>query len=332
MGSTGLSAQFYDKENLSKLKRLMASSGFLWSNDQLIDYIAKSLTRKDEEQIFVEEDKVFVGCNLFMSSTACINGRIEPIRWSHSTYIQNNYRRKYGLDMVLRSYEYRNVFGFGLTEISGMIHKRLGSCFLNPSFAYVMKINHSYSSIRSNNLNDALEIDYNVFKKISCANDIIYPQDGMWNRKNLSVDFVRDANFIQKRFFDSPYDYSIYGISTPYSHDRLYFVTRIRTVKRERCLFLVDYRYSLDDQDAFQIILSALESIAKKNNIEKCFIFSSLKLSLTSFGENITRYGEPCAIVTNNKELSDTNVFITPADSDNELIPFERNNYLFYNN
>lgn len=323
MGSKGLIAQAYNKENLSKLKRLMSSSDFLWSNEQLIDYIAERLTRKDEEQLFVEDGKVFVGCNLFMSSHACINDSIVPIRWSHSTYLKDNYRRKYGLDLVLKSYEYRNVFGFGLTEISGMIHKRLGSIFLNPSFAYVLKPYGSKSCIISNNPNDTFEIDHNVFKKIRCANDIIFPQDGIWNRKNLSVDFVRDAIFFQKRFFDSPYDYNIYGISTPYSHDRLYFVTRIRIVKKERCLFLVDYRYSLDDHDAFRLILSALEQIAIKNNIEKCFFFSTVELSLTSFENNIARYGKPCAIVSNNKEILNTNVFITPADSDNELIPFE---------
>lgn len=303
----------------------MATSSFLWSNEQLIDYIAESLTRKDEEQLFVQDNKSFVGCNLFMSSNACINDRIEPIRWSHSTYLQDDYRSKYGLDLVLKSCEYRNVFGFGLTGISSMIHKRLGSIFLNPSFAYFMKPYGSKSCISSNNPNDAFEIDHNVFKKIRCTNDIIFPKDGLWNRKNLCVDFVRDANFFQKRFFDSPYDYSIYGISTPFSHDRLYFVTRIRIVNKERCLFLVDYRYSLDDQDAFRLILSALEQIAIKNNIEKCFFFSSVELSLTSFENNIALYGETCAIVSNNKEISDTNVFVTPADSDNELIPFEDN-------
>ena len=303
----------------------MATSSFLWSDEQLIDYIAEYLTNEEEEQLFVEDNDEFVGCNLFMSTKASINNKMEIVRWSHSTYLMEEYRKKYGLDLILRTYEKKNIFGFGLTDINNQIHNYLGSVFLNPSIAYVMTVDFSKIKHLPNIHNNTFEISGNIFKKINCAGEITYPHNGIWNGQKFDVDFVRDEDFIQRRFFKSPYNYSIYAISTPFAYDRLYFVTRTRKVKGEICLFLVDYRFSIDDGEAFYLILSALEVIAITHNIHTCYIFSTLKHFLCSSCWNIKEYGGKCQIVTNVKSLSQTNVFVTPADSDCELIPFENN-------
>lgn len=325
MGSTGIISHAFNADNLSKLKRLMASSSFLWSDEQLIDYIAGYLTNGKEKQLFVEENNKFVGCNLFMSTKASISNRMEVVRWSHSTYLMNEYRKKYGLDLILKTFEYKNIFGFGLTGINNQIHKYLGSRFLNPSVAYVMTVNDSKYNHLPNIRNNTFKIGANTFKKVNRAGEIVYPHNGIWNGEIMDVDFVRDEDFVHRRFFKSPNNYSIYSISTPFSHDRLYFVTRIRKVKGEMCLFLVDYRFSIDDGEAFDIIVSALEVIAKAHKIHTCYLFSTLEHSLSSSGLNINEYGEKCQIVTNIKSLAPTNVFITPADSDCELIPFDKN-------
>lgn len=323
MEDFGVISHVYDDRILSELNLFMHNSDFLWSDENLMDYIAKQLTHRDEEQLLVKENGLLVGCNLFMSSYASIRQKIESVKWSHSTLLKSEYRKKYGLNLVLRSYELKNVFGFGLTDINIKIHKRLGSKFFYPSLAYLMKIDLSKKTktILSEN---KFEIGPLSFKRIHASDEINYPQYGIWNGEKLNVDFVRDKDFIQKRFFSSPYQYCLYAMTTPFSHDRLYFVTRIRTINKERCLFLVDYRYSLEDHDAFGLILSALEMIAKHENIERCFFFSSIKFSMDSTGKAIERYGESCAIVTNIKDISDDYVFVTPADSDSELIPFDK--------
>lgn len=323
MENYGVISQVFDDKILAELNIFMHDSDFLWSDEILLNYIARHLTHKDEGQLFVKENGLLVGCNLFMSCHASINRNIESVKWSHSTFLKSEYRKKYGLNLILRSYELKNVFGFGLTDLNVKIHKILGSKFFYPSLAYLMKVDLSDDTkpILSDN---TLEIGHLLFKKIHTSNEIKYPQYGIWNRNKLNVDFVRDKNFIQERFFSSPYLYDLYGMTMPFSHDRLYFVTRIRKINEERCLFLVDYRYSLEDHEAFSLILSALEMIAKHNNIERCFFFSSIKFPIESMGKDIVCYGESCAIVTNIKDISGGCVFVTPADSDCELIPFDK--------
>ncbi len=247
------------------------------------------------------------------------------LKWSHSTFIKPEYRSQIGLDFFLRIYDEERVFGYGLTDINKALHKMVGSTFYNPSKAYLLQIETSpiYSKEIGDNFPETISVCNVLLKKARDASDIRYPNHGYWNESSLAIDFVRDENFIRNRFFESNNNYYLYYLeSSSNTYDPFYFVVRVRNCKGKRCLYMVDYRFDLDNPMSFQLILDAIILLAKINHIEVSYIFSTLPHKYIDPYERLFLWGEDSVIISNiktNDKCGD--IFVTPADSDSDLLP-----------
>ncbi len=304
---------------INELEPFFKRNGFLKSHASLL-YILNNLSDLRTKQLIVRNDKnSIVGCNLFIKTRAYILDHDEEIYWSNSTYLDPSYRASCGMKLMMKTEERTNVFGFGLTEINEKLQHLLGNFFLGKSEAYLIHIPHSDLKCSARRTNFCIpkyfEVDGLKWKRIMHSSELHYPNGGYWNKNNLAIDFVRDEDFIQKRFLNHYREYYIYApVQSEYS---AYFVWRFIHQNDSTALYLVDYRFPIDTPKQMESILNALTYLASLNNIQRVFVFTTI--GLPQIGYKTTIYGSPSLIVTNCTVFSNPQIFVTPADSDCEL-------------
>lgn len=305
---------------IPSIANFMKSSNFLWDDTSVLTYMLCTLNNPECKQILVYDDKDIVGCNFFIYTKAQINGKYEDIAWSNSTFLSPYYRKAIGLDFYLSIYERNNVLGFGVTPINLKLLRLIKASEIGSSYAYKIE-NRIYNKFNSNNkiiYPLQLTVRGKTLKRVYSASEIKTPNNGFWFNDKC-IDFIRDTDFIQRRFFKAPWKYMIYRLSSEAGMtDELYFVCRIRKNKGVRSLFLVDYRYTIGYQDALSIIIGALKQISTINNLKEILIFLS---DNTFTEENLEKYGDTAQVVTNISKFEVDSVIVTPADSDCDLIP-----------
>ncbi len=320
---------------IEELAKFMANSNFLWDDIRLLKYIIEKLSRRVDDNIVVTHNGRIVGCNLFLHTFASINGKSRAIRWSHSTYLEREHRKYIGLEFFLNSYSDKDTWGFGLTEINRKIHVLNGSTFCGESRAYIVSPFYSSAFKKMNcgsNVRDFyseyilpsnIELDGRSFIRCHSKDDHKMPHDGFWNPQILNVDFMRNQEFMKKRFYNCPNHYHVYKCILNTTQDELYFVFKIQFIKGMASIFLVDYRFDLSNAKGLSIILDCLCYIAFINSIGRIFLFTTLPSEyVVANYATIIPYGSDSVIVTNSLGISaDAFIMATPADSDCELIP-----------
>lgn len=320
---------------IEELADFMASSGFLWDDITLLKYLTEVLSSQIEDNVVVTYNGDIVGCNLYLRTLATIKGELRSISWSHSTYLAPEHRRYIGMQFFVTSCTKENIWGFGLTEINRRIHKLNDSIFCGESRAYILTLPTTLAKgICLDYIGAKLNINYDfpnifvvdgrTFTRCFCSEDHKVPDNGFWNPSVLNADFVRDQNFIRKRFYDYPNGYFVYNVRRDSSYDELYFVFKIRTVNGLPTIFLVDYRFKLSNLHGFATILNSLCHIASINSIDKIYFFTTLPSQyIASKYGTISSYGSKSDIVTNTYGMTENSfLMVTPADADCELIPF----------
>lgn len=320
---------------IKELAEFMASSNFLWNDFDLLKYIVKILSHKIEDNIIVTYKGKIVGCNLYLRTVATINGEIRTILWSHSTYLSPEHRKCIGLEFFINSYSKDDVWGFGLTEMNRRIHQLSGTTFCGKSCAYIVspyfiKTKKSRHFCNNSRLNEEYifpyyyELDGKKYIKCFSARDHNMPEGGFWNPSVLDVDFVRNQEFMEKRFYNNSKKYHIYRTSLDPNCDDSYFVFKVTTIKDLPALYLVDYRFNISDRSGLSAILNSLCYLASDNDINSIYFFTTLPTEYiySNYGF-ITPYGNKADIITNSLNVTnDCFMMVTPGDSDCELIPY----------
>ena len=307
-----------------ELVTFMESSDFLWSDVKLLKYILFTLNDTIEDNIVVLYRNKIIGCNLFITSIVSICGEIRKIRWSHSTYLLPEHRKYIGLQLFYEVNNLNDIWGFGLTSINRKLHKLNKTLFLTPSRAYVLNLD-KYNNISQHDQNyypPKFEVHNLSFEKCYSAKDHVMPNNGFWNKEIVDVDFIRDNEYMSRRFYNSPINYHIYKVSQKQECDLLYFVVRIRVIKGVKYLFLVDYRFKVNTPLVFTYIIDAFEFLARNNGISKGYIFTTLPANIIEQDIRLESYGTLSDIICNSEKVDSTfDLFVTPSDSDCDLIP-----------
>lgn len=324
---------------IEELGKFMADSKFLWNDVVLLRYIIERLSRFVDDNVVVTHNGRIVGCNLYFHTMAAINGEIRDIMWSHSTYLAPEHRRHIGLEFIAKTNSAENIWGFGLTETNRKIHKMTGNTFCGKSRAYIVtpscstsvdELHHVYNEAATLSDPDSKEIiplrfdlDGKTYIKCFSKEEHKMPNEGFWNPQILNVDFLRNRDFMEKRFYNLSSKYHVYKSILDATQDELYFVFKIQSINGVKAIFLVDYRFNLSDTKGLSRILDCLCHIAKSNSIWHIYIFTTLPPGYVATKyATITPYGSPTGIVTNSPGVSEnTLIMVTPADSDCELAP-----------
>ncbi|HEX8269206.1 MAG TPA: hypothetical protein VF581_04885 [Flavobacterium sp.] len=177
-----------------------------------------------------------------------------------------------------------------------------------PTTKFPQKIksgNHEFSKVTKEQLWD-LEVAYNP--------DLL--------------EFGRDRNFLNWRFYSAGFEYAVYKVSDSETNP-LYFVVRTTKIKGITTVMLVDYRFNTGNRENFEIILQAAAKVASRLFLPIVITSSSLRITDDLLQEQgYKKQGIPRPVVSNVKEyksykeqIDNRNfVFLTFADSDGEYL------------
>lgn len=279
--------------------------------------------------IVVNDKNEIVGCHLNFITKACIKGEENTIVWGHNTYLDEGYRRTMGMDLILEMAATKNGFGYGLTDINYKIQNLIKSnifinglrkyCIVNIWYIWwkLLKMTrkelHIPQSLPSH-------INYKTEKFYLCqnANEINIPDRGFWYKDICEIDFIRDQEFLNKRFFQNPVNkYYVYT-----NQDKnCYFA--IRPILHQGILGIqvADVRYLPTQPKLAKIIYLAIERICSKIHAGTMLFTTSDRTIRTLYENNRLCKSYPVAFVCGKKNVSsaDANIIVNAADSDDEF-------------
>lgn len=277
--------------------------------------------------IVVDDNMKIVGCHLSFGTKAWIHGKEVPVVWGHDTYLDTEYRREIGMDLVLEIAAIKNGFGLGLSDINVKIQKLIRAMFVDGTRKYciitpwiiwrkcqsLFKISSKFPVLPNNIV---IESETIVLCKI--PGDISIPNNGYWNKDKCEVDFIRDKDFLNKRFFQNPvhayYIYTIKGKSC-------YFVLRPIMYRGLSSLMLADFRYEHTWSLFVHLMYKAIMKICNMHKFAAIlFTTNDHHLKELIKGANICK-SYPVAFVGGKENLTskDSFVLINAADSDDEF-------------
>ena len=279
--------------------------------------------------LVLNDDNQIVGCHLNFNTKAWIYGKEEMISWGHNTYLNEEYRKEIGLDFVLEIARMKNGFGHGLSKKNMKIqHKLKYSTFITGIYKFrilnywaIEGVVKRTLKIRDNlNINFPKEIGLNkeMFAVCHNASELSIPNNGYWNKGYSDIDFIRDEDFLNKRFFKNPvHKYYIY---TNRNKD-CYFVVRPILFRGIRAIILVDFRYLPENTNVAKQIFKATEKLCSKVHAG-VMVFTTSNITIKNIYEKRMLCKYYSDIVTTGKHFaksSDTYAVVTAADSDGEF-------------
>jgi hypothetical protein len=254
---------------------------------QYIDYCLNNLTDNIQGALLcLDEKDEIVGCQLCFPTKALIKGEEQYIAWGHDLRIDEDYRGDAGM-MLMLEVSQLPVFGMGLSDINKKIQKVLGSTFFDNIIIYGRLnrffIRSAFQGIvrKRNSLThfytpDKIQTRGQSFSKVNDAASLKIPNGGYWWGKRVDIDFIRDYDYLSKRFFNNFNKYYFYRLSVQEEYDSCYFVIRPIVYKKIVALSIVDFRYDLNKPDQFSLITEAVNRIAKINKIGMVFYISNI--------------------------------------------------------
>lgn len=282
---------------------------------------------EDEKSLLVFEDEDIIGANMFLQAHARIGTNEYPIVWSYDIKVLDEYRdTDAGTILCGETFFMKNSFGAGLSDISYKINKRIHTHFIGNSVAYfrfnIYLINYILPS-KCKILDDTqypktIDIHFGVFNRLNKAEDLYQPQGDYWNED--VIEFERSVAFLNWRFFSIPNKYQIYACHlADNNRNDIYFVCRQYFLCGVALLYVVDYRFDINNDIEQESIIEAALKLARKLKFAGVYIRSSLpgfsnKLKKSFF----LRKGRGADIITRFKPAFGYEgcVFHTSADSD----------------
>lgn len=280
-----------------------------------------------KDTLVIYDGDSIVGSNLSINTKALIGSEEYDVIWSFDTIVLPEYRSTDAGTFIGEFwFTHKEVFGAGLTDISERMWKVMKGKFIAYATAFI-KLNYTspylfnfFKPILSNEkvlkkeFPELLNTKKSTFTKLSSAAEIKIPAEGYWNSE--MIEFKRDVDFIKWRFFKHDSPYHVYQKN---SDDCVYFVVRLIEWHNLPLLYMVDYRFNLNNTKDFNEILDAANKIVKKLNCAGLYIRCSLE-TLKDICKNhgFIMKGQGAQIVTRFKPAvkKDYPVFFTAADSD----------------
>lgn len=277
--------------------------------------------------IAVDDNRNIVGCHLSFSTKAWIHDKEVTAIWGHDTYLDSEYRRELGMDLVLEMAAYKFGFGLGLTDINTKIQKLIRSnifvdgvrkyCILNPWILWRKFQSFLKKPTSAPSLPSVIHIADKSFTNCQSPKDIQIPNNGYWNKNICEVDFIRDKDFLNKRFFKNPVHlYYIYTLKNEFC----YFVLRPVLFKGVYALMIVDFRYDNTKPAQIELIFKAAQKVCYQKRLAAILFTTSDKNVKSLFDNNKLCRSYPVSFVSNKKNFTskDSIVYLTAADSDDE--------------
>jgi hypothetical protein len=259
------------------------------------------------------------------------NGTKYPAYWDIDFYVEEPYRGLTGVLLAKKASQINNLFGVGYTEHSFKLRLTLGEALVGSLTKY-LKIcspfvlldylrNDSNQSLKRVSFPEQINLPRGIFKRVRNADEIISPH-GYWNMDY--VEFIRDKEYIEWRFFTYENKYAVYTLETkesPQNKLPVYFVVRHIKWKNLNCLLLVDYRFDIHNKPVFGEILKAATKIARKAGINVLMAGTSVPDLEQQMKSNLFfKFGSKLDILSrffkNLGNNTPNNIILTFADSD----------------
>lgn len=246
--------------------------------DDYIDYCLKEAAEDEKNNLLCLNEKgEIVGCQLCFSTKALIRGVEQCTGWAHDTILDKEYRGDGGLLLMLEA-QALPLFGVGLSDINQKIQKvlnatffkdvityfRLNLFFIRSVFLYIVR--KKVGSIHFHSL-DKVQIGRNTFAEVRDVASLKIPNKGYWWKGQADIDFIRDYDYLSKRFMNNFNKYYLYHLIVQGENDSCYFVIRPILYKKIPTLSIVDFRYDFEKPEQFSLISEAANRIAKANKI-----------------------------------------------------------------
>lgn len=304
-----------------------------YSPEYLEYSIEHSLKRNPSElsaMLILNEKGEIVGCHQYYNSRALIKGNEETINWGFNTYIDEKYRKDIGLEFIMTLYA-KKGFGIGLSEINREIHKKIKTTFFDGLYNYcqitpriIYDIFYRVLPLKTKSLDSINNVKTKqfTFNRVTKSNDMRIPNNGFWYKDHIDVDFVRDSDFLNRRFFaNNVFEYQVFQIADEKAFP-CYFVIRTFKFKSYRALYLVDFRYEYGNINQLDSIFKALNIICKKIKCGVLFWTSNDPLVARKFANKknvFKRYDD--LLATRKYHLNkDNSIIVTAADSDVDFL------------
>lgn len=289
----------YSIEYQQKLKNFLKLHNPSFS-DTYIDFLVDNAWNENHEDpaiLVVDEEDNIVGEHLFFYTKAKINGTEKNIHWSHDTFLEENARRYAGLDFMLKIYSRNNCVGIGLSEISKKITRKtkgvywadIYKYFIFNRYFFIATIKHLIGIKPTLHFRqeEKITIKGATFRLGSNIHDIKIPNDGYWGNGSYDIEFIRDENYINKRFFSNPvFHYDVFILETCGKHDEAYFVVRPIIYKGFKALCIVDYRFDTHKEKQLKLLLKAASKLARRNQCGFLFLVASDPFVYRQLGDN----------------------------------------------
>lgn len=292
-----------------------------------IDEAIKGNQERATSFIVINDNKKIVGCHLSFNTKAWIHGKEVSAIWGHDTFLDSEYRREAGMDLILEISAYKYGFGMGLTEINYKIQKLIRSnifvdgvrkyCVLSSWVLWRKALYYLRITPKVPILPSLIHIEDKTFIQCHTPKDIAIPNGGYWNKDICEVDFIRDEAFLNKRFFQNPvHHYYVYTLKD----ECCYFVLRPVIFKGIFVLMVVDFRYDYRKPYLIHWIFKAARQVCNKKRLGAILFTTSDDNVKTLFKKDKKSKSYPVAFVGGKKYITsnDSLIFLTAADSDDE--------------
>ena len=310
--------------------------------DPLMDYLRKTFPSKSDDYIsycvdhssgpnpsiiVIDENNKIVGCHLLYCTQAFLQDKEIETQWGHDTYLDEEFRSEIGVEFVLYTNRFHG-FGMGLSAINHELHKKLKTSFHEGVYSYYsltnkifvspfQKLFHAKPIFRPKS---SITVNNYRFRLCNGVEDIRIPNKGYWYQDKLDVDFVRNEQFLNQRFFKNKvFEYFVYALDSP--KEPCYFVVRRTLFHGCPAITISDFRYSLNNPGLTSIIYKAVKRLAESSNFG-IVVFYCGDVNMNKTMSRRIHYKIPVDFITGRKESIVKTFSITGADSDAD---FNRN-------
>lgn len=298
--------------------------------DAYIQYdVNESIAPEESEAkslLVVNDNDEIVGCNLYFITKAWFKGQENIVAWSHNTFLDEEYRRIIGMDFVLELASTKNSFGYSLTDINIKIQRRLKKIIFISGLRFFRAFNiwAAWGTVNKfvgrspkipDNMPQVIHALNETFTLCTNAKDIDIPNGGYWNKDICEVDFIRDEEFLNKRFFKNPVNK--YFVYTNQKRD-CYFVVRPKIHEGLLALQVVDFRYLPNKPQMANVIFKAMEAISMKLHAGIILFTTSDKQVKSLYESKNTCKSWPVAFICERKNVTSEDAYIIVNDADDD--------------
>lgn len=262
-----------------------------------------------------------VGCHQYFCTKALLNGEVIETQWGHDTFLDQAYRKEAGVDFLLARKKIP-AFGVGLTDTNAKMRKLMKSVFLKGVYNYYtltplavcspfQKIFHSKKQVKAI---ERINVKGYSFRRVYSPEEMTIPNGGFWFKDYNELDFIRDAEFLNYRFFNCKvHDYKVYA-----SKDS-YFVVRDSIYRGMPTMLLSDFRYNPSNSESAAALLKAVRKLAVKSGYGILYFVCGDK-NVEKFFSRKIHFKTKMDFITSYKISPETTFTLSGGDSDAEFL------------